>query len=522
MPVNGRILPRTFTVAVCTLASRILGLVRDIVTARLFGTGSALDMFVLAFTIPNLFRRLFGEGALSAAFIPVFSGEVADPQRDENRLFAAVITALAALLGVITLAGWAACAAALLFLPLSEDWRLFCVLLAIMLPYLPLICLTAVQGAALNVKGHFFVPALAPVLMNVCWILAAWLFGDRFGVKALSVGVVVSGILQYAAQVPLVLRFRLRLRPLWDLTQPGLRRVVRLMLPVAFGLGLYQVNVLVDRLMAQFCVPEERAISVLYFGNHLMQFPLGVLGMALATAVFPAYSRLSAEGDREGLMHTVNFALRTMLFMALPCMAVMIALRVPIVQVLFERKEFTAAATLRTARVLLYYGVGLWAFCGIHVLARAFYAQQDMRTPVRIAVMMVGLNVALNLILVWPMQEAGLALASAISAAGNMTLLLVALRRRLGFTGARAVVVCVAKCGIASAVSGGLGFLAWRAALTLGGPTGYFGSELLTQVLSLSCGLVTAGLSFLATAWLLRTAELYDAVRSVFDKGRSS
>ena len=513
MSIEQDVLPKAVVVGASTFASRILGLVRDVVTAGLFGAGRFMDMFVIAFTVPNLFRRFFGEGALHSAFVPVLTEEERRADGDANRLFNAVLTVLAVVLGVVTLAGWEWCAIVLLFADLSPNGRLFCVLLVILLPYMPLICLSALQGSTLNVRRHFLVPALAPALMNVCWIAAAWLFGERFGVKAIAVGVLVSGALQYAVQAPLLWRCGVRIKPAWDLAHPGLRRVVRLMVPAALGISVFQVNVLLDRLIAEFCVGEG-ANSALYYGNRLIQLPLGVLGLALATAVFPSYASRAAEGDKKGLVRTVNMAVRTAIFLALPCMAVTLVLNVPIVKVLFERGAFKASAdaTGRTAAVLFYYAAGLWAFFGVHVLGRAFHGMQDMRTPLRIAAMMVGLNLVLNLTLVWSMRESGLALASSISSAGNVILLWAALRQKLGPLGGRAVTVSAAKCAIAAALAGVCAHFAVSRLRDYFAASHPLTSEFATQLLVLLGGLAAAAVSFFAIAWLLRTRELHDLV----------
>ena len=522
MSVEREVLSKALVVGAGTFASRVLGLVRDVVTAGLFGADRFMDMFVIAFTVPNLSRRLFGEGAVKSAFIPVFAEEEKRKGGDAATLFNVVLTALAVLLGAATLVGWVGCGLTLLFADLSEKWRLFCVLLAILLPYMPLICLAALQGSTLNAKRYFLVPALAPALMNLCWIAAAWIFGKRFGPKAVAVGVLVSGVLQYAVQVPLLWRCGVRLRPVWNLAHPGLRQVARLMVPAALGIGVIQVNTLLDRIIAEVCVSGEGANSALYYGHRLVQLPLGVLGLALATAVFPTYARRAAERDDPGMVRTVNMAVRTALFMALPCMAVTFALNVPIVKVLFEHGAFKSAdavasgaaagatATTRTAAVLFYYVVGLWAFFGVHVLGRAFHAMQDMRTPLRIALAMTGLNLALNLTLVWPMREAGLALASSISAAGNTALLWVMLRKKLGSLGGAAVAVSAAKCLIAAGLCGAAAYYTTTRVAAYFAASPPMGSAFAAELLALAAGLVAAAVVFVLGSWLLRIREMRD------------
>jgi putative peptidoglycan lipid II flippase len=519
MPEKHDILPGMLKTGAGTLASRILGLVREVLTSRFFGAGPAMDMFVIAFRVPNLFRALFGEGALNASFVPVFTREGLDPAGDARRLLNAVMTALAALLTAITLAAWLLCGAAMLSGLLPEKWRLFCLLLMILMPYLPLICLTALQGAALNVKGHFLRPAFAPTIMNICWIGAIallWLCREKDlnqGVTVLAVGVLISGALQFAYQAVMLRRCKLHFRLVWDLAHPGLRQIVHLTLPVMVGVSVIQINTFVDSLFAQFCVADAGANSALWYGNNLMQFPLGVLGVALATAVLPALAHHSAVGDRKSFVEAVGLSLRTAFFVSLPCVAATIALSVPIVRVLYQGGRFTADSTTRTAAVFLCFTAGLWAFCGVQVLARAFYAQQDVRTPRKIAVMMVGANFVLNAILVWPMREAGLALSSSICGVGNLALLWISLRKKTGPIGGRAIAVSAVKAAISAAVAGFAGYGAFYGFLRLIGQGPSSGRA--AQIAALSCGLAAVCAAFLLAAWALRATELREFIGAV-------
>ena len=505
MSADREMLPRTFLVGAGTLVSRALGLVREMITAPLLGTSGLLDLFLMAFMLPNLFRRLFGEGALRAAFLPLFARATEESPEEADRFFRTVMTALAALLGALVGIGWIGCGVAALSGGLTERGRLFCLLLALMLPYLPLICLSALAGAALNARERFFVPAMAPALLNVCWILALALFGRRYDVRALAVGVLVAGVLQLGVLIPSLRRSGLSLRPIWDFGHARLRRMVGLMAPVALGIGAVQVNVMADRLIAYFCVPGDGAVSALHYGNRLMQFPLAVLGMALATAVFPSFATQAARGQREALARTVNTALRTTVFLALPCMAVLLALGDPIVRLLFERNAFTALSTARTTRILTFYALGLWAFSAIHVVARAFYAMEDMRAPVRVACWMVGANVALNLILVWPMREAGLALASSLTACGNLFWLLIRLRTRMGPLGARRALVGAAKGVAAAAFAGTAAYYGWLGAAALLAGKGELSPA--RAIGALAVGLLLAGGVFALASWGLRARE---------------
>ena len=498
-----------------TLISRVSGLARDMVAAGVFGTRGIMDVFTVAFMVPNLFRAFFGEGALNVSFIPSFTRELKDPAGDPRRLLNVVLTALAALLGAITLLGWLVCAALLAWGGLNENGRLFCWLLMIMLPYLPLICLTAVQVAALNVQGKFFIPSVTPALMNLCMIGAAWFAAWRFGaerrdlgVVALAVGVMVSGVLQFAAQAWMLWRSRMEIKWVWDLAHPKLRQIGTLMLPVVLGLGVVQLNLVADRLIAQFLIPGEGANSALWYGSHLMQFPLGVLGIALATAAYPAFARLAVDRDDLGLTRAVNFSLRTALMISLPCMALMITLAEPIVRIVFERGQFTAESTSRTAAVLAWSAVGLTALCCVQVLARAFNAREDTTTPARLAMYMVGLKIVLNLVFVWPMKEAGLALASSLTNIANALTLAWLLRDELKGIGGEGVGACFVKCLIASGAAGAAG---WFAAMGLGvlhAPAAHGLHALAVQCGGLAVAFIAAGAVFAAAAWAMGMDEL--------------
>jgi putative peptidoglycan lipid II flippase len=433
---------------------------RDVACAAFFGAGLVWDAFSFAFRIPNLFRRLFGEGALSAAFVPIFSEYLETHEPEEAWRFAGRIGgALILVLSGILLVAEAGLLLLLGLRELSPRWHLALVLTAVMFPYMLFICLTAVAGAALNSLKHFAAPALAPVVLNVCWIatvigVAPAVAGTARGqIFVVAAGIVVAGVLQLALQVATLtgkgFRWRLALEPF----HPQVRRVVGRMAPVALGLAALQLNVLLDSViavglaapegaetftLAGFTVPypmEIGANSVLYYGNRLMQFPLGVFGIALATAVFPTLSRHAARRDWSAFAGSVTRGLGAGLFVALPAGVGLILLRRPVIELLFQRGAFTAEMTARTARVLTAYAVAIWAYCALHLLTRAFYSLGRHGTAARVAASMVGVNLLLNLALVWPLREAGLAAATALSATIQAGVLLVLLHRIVPLTG---------------------------------------------------------------------------------------
>ena len=448
-------LTQTGLIALCTTISRVLGVLRDSVSAAFFGAGFIWDAFSFAFRIPNLFRRLFGEGALSAAFIPVFTEYLERGDQEQTaRMAASVAAMLSAVLLVLLSLGELGCLLVLKLAPLSDKWELALSLTAVMLPYSFLICWTAYAGGILHSFKHFVAPAVTPIILNACWILAAWLSSQaaqdpRTRVFILAFSILVAGLFQLALQLR-VLRakgFRLAIR--WEPRNPGLRRCMTMLAPIILGLAAFQLNVLMDGVIAiglagspegpaHFALfgriirfpLESGANSILYYADRLMQFPLGVFGIALATALFPTLATHAARKNWTEFSDSLRDALSVVFFIGLPASAGMIVLREPLIKLVFERGAFTPEMTARAADALFAYSCGIWAYCTLHVLIRAFYAIQDTITPVRVAASMVALNLTLNLILVWIMKESGMAASTAFSAAMQCVVLIIIIRRR--------------------------------------------------------------------------------------------
>jgi len=442
-------------IGACTLGSRVLGLARDVLMAAYFGTGAAMDAFVLAFMAPNLFRRLFGEGAVTSAFIPVFTqAALREGPRGAERYFRACFTALTVLLWGVALAGGVVCAVAPRWFDLNETWRLFFPLLSAMFPFMPLVCLTALVSAALNVKQRFFAAASSPALMNVFWILALVLGARVWGVWAVAVAVVLSAATQLGWLLWDLRRTGIRPGLDWDWRQSNVSRTVKLVGPMVAGLAVTQVNVMVDGLIAQFCVPGDGANSALYYANRLMQFPLGVIGVALGTALFPMLSVKAAKGDLAGMGAAAGQGMRMTLFVTLPVTALTLALARPIVEVILRRGSFDETSASRTAWALALYTVGLAAYCANQVLTRVFHARQDSKTPVKVGLWMTGLNLGLNLALVWPLREAGLALSTAVCGFVNAGVMAWLLKKREVAIDGGEVARCAVWSGLASAACG--------------------------------------------------------------------
>jgi putative peptidoglycan lipid II flippase len=419
-----------------TLISRVLGFVRDMVIARLFGASAEADAFFVAFKIPNFFRRLTAEGAFSQAFVPV----LADVRHNAGEqaahvLLDAVWTRLALFLLVLTGAGMLlAEPIMLLFAPgFAQDVRLGMSIdmLRITFPYLLLISLTAMLAAVLNSYSRYWEPAFNPVWLNVAMIAAAWLAAPYFDVPAMSLawGVLIAGFIQLAwvwwALTPV------GWRPHWTLAKhDGVGRVLRNMAPALLGVSVAQINLLVSTILASFLMAGS--VSWLYYADRLMEFPVGVFGVALATVVLPGLSQARAQGDWDSYNKTLDLALRLIWVVGLPATVALAVLSEPLMLTLFGYGAFSNSDAHHAAQALTVYGVGLLGLLSIKVLAPAFYAREQMRVPVKISVVALVVNLVLALLLIQPLAHVGLALAVSIAALVNAGLLWLALRR-MGF-----------------------------------------------------------------------------------------
>lgn len=527
------------TVSLCTLLSRVLGLARDIICASFFGTSLAWDAFVVAFKIPNLFRRLFGEGALSAAFIPVFAEYLETKgEKDARELVYITGTLLFIILGgMIVLAE-----ASFLIIPkvfsINHKWELVLSLLLITFPYVIFICMVAFAMAILNSLKHFLMPALAPVALNICWIIGVFLlspvFGDTLDKKifGVAIAILIGGAVQLAMQLPILKKRGIICKPSIYFSHPGLKRISSLMLPIIFGLAAIQINVLMDSVIAMvFAKPpsgaenffiagiaipyplQTGAASVLYYGDRLIQFPLGVFGIAMATAVFPFFSTHAARKDWTNFSETLNQAIRVVLFIGIPASIGLIILRKPLIELFYERNAFTAESSGRTASVIFFYAIGVWAYSASHVIIRAFYSVQDTRTPIKVGVGMVGLNLVLNLTLIWYLREGGLALATAISAIVQIIILFTIFQRKLVTTALKHIFKSTFKIIIATFFM----FVTCSVALKML-PTA--NGELIMKFIRLFVPLVIAIIAFVTISFLLKSEELKYLYLALLKKDR--
>jgi putative peptidoglycan lipid II flippase len=480
-------------VSACTLLSRILGFVRDMLCARYFGASVQWDAFSVAFRAPNLFRRLFGEGALTAAFLPVFVERVDGGRPEEaHALLNRLVTALAFFLGLLAAAG----VGLTYLLPADPKTAQMAPLLRIMLPYLPLICVAAILSAALNGMRSYFAPAFAPVVVNVVLIgaLAPWWRDIHTQAWAVSAG----GVVTILFLAPPLLARSMPIRPSLDLADPSFREVVRKSLPVIFGLAPVQLNELVGSLIADYFIPGHGAVSVLYYGNQLTQLPLALIGTAVATVVFPLFA-----SPKEDFRDVFRKSLGFVLFLSVPATIGLMVLAEPIVRLLFQHGDkFGPAETARTAWVTVCYSAGLWCYCANQIQVRAFYAKKDTLTPVKVSAAMVTLNLGLTLALVWTLKERGISIANSATGFASFLALNALLRRKHGDLDLKSVSTAFVK----SAVAGGLmGAACWGAHRLL---MGALAGDTIAHRLALVFVPITAGVAvYLTLARLLGMDE---------------
>lgn len=433
--MSKHLLKSTLMVGSVTFLSRILGFVRDVVVANLFGASAAADAFFVAFKIPNFLRRLFAEGAFSQAFVPVLGEYKAAREAGAIRdLIDYVSGAFSGVLLAFTTIGIIAAPLFVLvfapgFLEQQHQFDLAAQMLRITFPYLLLISLAAFVAGILNSYGQFGIPAFTPILLNLSMIGAALYLSPQLSepITALAWGVLIGGVLQFTFQLPFLWRLGLLPRPRWSLTHPGVRQIVKLMGPTLFAVSVSQINLLIDTLIASFLMAGS--ISWLYFSDRLVEFPLGVFGIALGTVILPSLSERHARGNAEEFSQTLDWALRLVLIVATPAAVALAVLAAPMIVTLFQYGEFSHLDVIKSSHSLMAYAAGLLGFTVIKVAAPAFFARQDTKTPVKIGVAAMVTNVLLNVILVLPLAHAGLALATSIAALLNGTLLVRGLRR---------------------------------------------------------------------------------------------
>ncbi|HYX64769.1 MAG TPA: murein biosynthesis integral membrane protein MurJ [Burkholderiales bacterium] len=423
------------TVSSLTFVSRILGYVRDFIIARAFGAGLGTDAFFVAFRIPNLLRRLFAEGAFSQAFVPVLAAYKAKDEQGVKTLVDGVATLLflalvaAAVLGIV-LASAVVWVSAPGFSRDPAKFDLTVTMLRITFPYIVFISLVAFSAGVLNTWNRFSIPAITPALLNVAFIVGALGFAGRFDPPTLVLAwaVFAGGVLQLAFQVPFLARMGLLPRWRLDLGHPGVRRILKLMGPAAFGVSISQVSLLINTIFASFLVTGS--VSWLYYADRLMEFPAGMLGAALGTILLPSLSKYHASANAAEYSRLLDWGLRVTFLLALPAAAALAVLAIPLIAALFHYGRFSTEDAWMTRQALAAYSVGLTGMILVKILAPGFYARQDIRTPVKIGLLTLGATQLMNLAFIFPLRHAGLALAIGLGACLNAALLYRALRRR--------------------------------------------------------------------------------------------
>ncbi len=414
-----------------TLFSRILGLARETVFAAMFGDGAAADAFFVAFKIPNFLRRLFAEGAFSQAFVPVLSEYRTRHDKTAVKQFIDHIAgSLGLVLIIITvIAVIASPVVAALFAPgyLDDDnkFTLLVEMLRITFPYLLLVSLTGFAGAILNSYGQFAAPAMTPIFLNITLIASAVLLSPYFAepTLALAWGVLLAGLIQLMFLLPFLKHLQLVPRPRLKPQHEGVKKVISLMIPVMFSVSVGQINLLVDTILAT-SIEGDGSVSWLYYSDRLMELPLGIFGIAIATVILPALSRIHSSGDEKNFARTLEWGMRSIMVVGLPATVALIAMAEPMVITLYQRGEFGVDSVIPTARAVQAFAAGLLAFMSIKILASAYFSRQDTRTPVRVGVIALVSNMVINLILIVPLAHVGLAVATSISAFLNAGLLL--------------------------------------------------------------------------------------------------
>jgi len=542
MSENRRIVRAAGLVGLLTLLSRIVGLVRDAVVGYYFGTGMAADAFFVAFRLPNLLRRFVAEGAMSVAFIPVFTDYLTNRSRREAvEAASALATVMAAGLALLVAVGvvWAPTWTALFAPGFVETPALFdltVTLTRIVFPYIFLISLVALASGLLNALRHFAAPALSPVFLNLSIIAAAVFVAPHLAVPVYGVafGVIIGGFCQLAVQVPPLLRHGVRLVPLWQPHHEAVRRALGLMAPMLFGAAVYQINLLVGTVLAS-TLPAG-SVSYLWYAGRVFEFPLGIFTVALGTAALPSFAAQAARGARAELRHSLAFSIRLTNCIVLPAMVGIMTLAMPITTVLFQRGAFSYGEAVMTAQALRAFAAGLWSVSMVRLLVPAFYALGDTRAPVIAAACAFAGNVVFSALLMGPvptagtwlgdaiaglartlwvfdLRHAGLALATSLSATVNMAVLALLLRRHFGPLALRELAPSFVRSLLASLLMvPPAHFIATRVDWSRGGALLAHAAVLLLAIL--------AGVAvFAAAAWLLGGDEV-QALLQVVREGR--
>lgn len=462
--MSKRLLKSGLVVSAMTLVSRVLGLVRDVVVANLMGAGAGADVFFLANKIPNFLRRLFAEGAFSQAFVPVLTESHAQGDLNKTReLVARAAGTLGGIVTLVTLIGilFSGAITALFAAGWFWDWlhggasaekfELASLMLKITFPYLWFITFVALSGAILNTLGKFAVSSFTPVFLNVMIIFSAWYISPLLDQPALglAIGVFLGGLVQFLFQIPFLIKAGVMVKPKWGWRDPGVVKIRTLMIPALFGVSVSQINLLFDTFIASFL--QTGSISWLYYSDRLLEFPLGLFGIAIATVILPALSREHVNAQRGGFAQTMDWGVRMVTLLGIPAMLGMMVLASPMLMVLFMRGEFTPQDVHQASLSLFAYASGLLNFMLIKVLAPGYYSRQDTKTPVRYGIVAMVMNMVFNAIFATLYGYVGLAIATALSAFVNMALLYRGLHIQGVYRVSRHTLIFIVKLALAGA-----------------------------------------------------------------------
>jgi putative peptidoglycan lipid II flippase len=500
-----------------TFISRILGFVRDMIFAIYFGATGLSDTFFAAFRIPNLLRELFAEGSMSAAFIPVLTEyHQKHGEEEARRLVSITFTFIIVVVGIICLLGILFSPAIVTviapgFLKFPDKFALTVLLTRIMFPFLLFISLAALVMGALNTKKIFFVPAMAPAMFNITLIVSIVFFesvAERPIIVA-AIGILVGGLMQFVFQLPSFFKNGYALGFNTSFRHPGLKKMSILLIPATMALAVNQINIVVSNILASYL--PTGSITYLYYAMRLIQFPVGIFGVAMGMAVLPTLSEHAVRGDMISLREDFSFALRLLFFISVPSMVGLITLREPIVNLLFQRGNFDYVATQGTANALLFYSLGIWSIVGVRVITASFYAMQNTKTPVKIAAIGMLSNILFSLVLMGPMKHAGLALANALASWVNFSLLFYFLRRRLKRVDAKRIIRSFLKVLAASVI---MGFAGW---ILLHGEWWQRSGHAIQKTIYFSGTAIFCGVIYVAASLLLKNEEIgyvYDILKN--------
>jgi putative peptidoglycan lipid II flippase len=509
-------------VGAATMVSRVFGVVRDMVIAAFFGASWMTDAFWVAFRIPNMLRRLLGEGSLTVSFVPVFTEYLQQKTKEEALELAdnaftmlSVILAAVSVLGILLsplIVGLIAPG----FIARPDQFALAVFLNRLMFPYIFFIALVALCMGILNSFRHFTTPALSPVMLNIAMIASTLMLHGYFAqpITALAIGVLIGGVLQLAMQWPALRKFGVKFNFRFNLRHPGIKQIGLLMFPAILGAGVGTINVFVGTILASLL--PGGSVTYLFYADRIIEFPLGIFAIAIGTAALPSFSKHVAAGQMDELKSSVSFSLRLMLFLTIPSMAALMALHLPIISVLFQRGAFDAQAAIYTGQALFCYSLGLWAFAMIRVFVSSFYSLQDSKWPLKAAVITLIVNVLCSLALMYPLKHNGIALAGSISAAVNVLILAFVLKTKIGTYLDRAFYVSVFKIIVASVIMlGSIGmieyFMPWDTH-----------AGLQSRLIFLISTVVVGAFVFFVSAYLLKSPEIQAIVHLIKKKVKHS